>query len=71
MENNILCKFNQHITKNKDYQILNEILNGFIFVPNSYLFLSHKQHLLLKISGLWETSTSIGLAYKFFIVNKI
>jgi hypothetical protein len=71
IENNILCKFNETNPKNKDYQILNEILNGYILVPNSNLFISLKHHLLLKISGLWETNTSIGLAYKFFIVNKV
>jgi hypothetical protein len=44
------------------YNIYNELVSGRIFVHN------HKDVVVLKISGIWETELNCGITYKFVCV---
>lgn len=82
MEESILNKMN---IKNKiiHYKIYDQIKNGNIkiFSENNDKGLQHQQNkqiyqnnsnmFMLKISGIWETDTHIGLTYKFIKINPL
>jgi len=77
IEESILKKIN---TKNKIvyYKIYEQIKNGNIRIfsenrdrPTPQQKHSNENIFMLKISGVWETDTHIGLTYKFMKINKI
>jgi hypothetical protein len=47
------------------YNETNEILDN-----NVNTITTKNTHVVLKISGLWESKESIGLTFKFIFVNK-
>jgi hypothetical protein len=78
LEEYLLKLLNSHKTKlykfkeiydNKTFRFVfnefNEILENNVNTINT-----KNNHFILKISGLWESKESIGLTFKFIIVNK-
>ena len=64
VEKKILVSINNTLNKNIVYNMLNDIdskpyLYSFVHTPNLDRF-------YIKISGIWESETSIGLVYKFY-----
>ena len=64
IENKILSAINNTLNKNIVYNLTNDInskpyLYSFIHNPNLERF-------YIKISGVWESDSSIGLVYKFY-----
>lgn len=64
VEKRILGSINNTLNKNIVYNMINDInskpyLYSFVHTPNLDRF-------YIKISGIWESDTSIGLVYKFY-----
>ena len=62
LELNILNSLNQHVQKEIQLQLFNEIDK----IVKMMERLKHSQQLFLKISGVWENDTSIGIVYKIY-----
>lgn len=61
IENSILNKLNILLKKKIEYSIYNSIKKKhYLFHPNKL-----NLNIYLRISGIWESNTSIGLTYKF------
>ena len=45
--------------------------NGFIKINSSSKYFDKSRKFIIKISGIWETKTEIGITYKIFDANKI
>lgn len=58
LEHLILSSINQHIGKQLKISLYHEIINKDI--------INTPQNLYLKISGIWENNTQIGLVYKLY-----
>lgn len=64
MENIILNCLNIHINKKITTSLYNDMINkDFIYSFSSF---PNIKQLYLKISGVWESETSIGLVYKLY-----
>lgn len=64
LEKMILNSLNQHISKNIVCVLYNELITkDFMYVPQQT---NHDQCLHLKISGIWQDETNIGLVYKLY-----
>jgi len=55
--------------KKRSYVLNNKLVNGKmkIYKSNTIPFISNNINVVIKISGIWETATDIGLAVKFLI----
>ena len=66
LEELILKSINQSVQKQLKYGLYDEIINKDIFNINTQ---NNHQPLFLKISGIWEDDTHIGLVYKLYYTN--
>jgi hypothetical protein len=57
------------VDKIPQYKIFEQIVNGNIKISNDIGNRS-QCNLILKISGIWETDTHIGLTFKFSKINQ-
>ena len=56
----------------KKCNLLNkQLYNGFIKINSSSKYFDKSRKFIIKISGIWETKTEIGITYKLFDANKI
>ena len=64
IEKKILSSINNTINKNIVYNLTNDIHSK----PYLYSFLHHPnlEKFYIKISGVWESDSSVGLVYKFY-----
>lgn len=62
---NIEINILKNIDKQKKYLLSNEIKQGSVKTNNN---IKHKNKLVLKIIGIWETDYSCGLKYKFMLI---
>lgn len=64
VEKKILGSINNTLNKNIVYNLLNDIKSK----PHLYSFVNNPNldKFYIKISGIWESDTSIGLVYKFY-----
>lgn len=68
MEENILNKYSSIHNKIPHYKIFDHIKNGNIKIFCDSIP-KNNSVLILKISGLWETSNNFGLTYKFIYLH--
>ena len=68
IEENILKKINFN-NKTIQPKIYEQIINGNIKIFSENIEKINNQLFILKISGVWETETNIGLTYKFCKTN--
>ncbi len=70
LEKNILSKNNIN-GKNPKYSIAEQLQYGFVkvFLENNSIC-REKQHILLKISGIWESNHEYGVTFKFIVLNR-
>ena len=73
-EESILKKVNIN-NKIPQYKISEQVKNGNIklFLDNEKfekIETNKQEFFILKISGIWETTTHYGLTYKFTVINK-
>jgi hypothetical protein len=71
-ENTLIDCYNieKNICKRNVNNLYNQLLSGKIKIfNNSYNI--RDNHIVLKISGLWETANEIGITYKFILMNNI
>ena len=67
---NVLGELEKSILSNlssyKKYNLYNDLLRGIIKIQkkNSY----HTNHLVLRITGVWENNSNCGISYKFVFV---
>ena len=61
LEHIILSTLNQHVEKDIKYTLYDHIIN-----KELYYVYPNNQNLYLKISGVWENETHIGLVYKLY-----
>jgi hypothetical protein len=69
IEEKILKKY-VVVTKNPTFKIFEQLRNGNIKIFCDSIP-KNNSTLILKISGIWETSTNFGLTYKFIIFNHL
>tara|TARA_Y100000389_G_scaffold189168_1_gene212609 strand:+ start:1995 stop:2468 length:474 start_codon:yes stop_codon:yes gene_type:complete len=64
VEKIILSSINNTLNKNIVYNLLDDITGK----PYLYTFLNYPdlEHFYIKISGIWESDSSVGLVYKFY-----
>ena len=56
----------------KKSNLLNkQLFNGFIKINSSSKQFERSRKFIIKISGIWETKTEVGITYKIFDANKI
>jgi hypothetical protein len=70
LENNLLELYNTNHNKNKKKSLLlsKQLYNGYIKIYKENVHIIHdKLQLVMKISGIWENNTEIGLTYKLFL----
>jgi hypothetical protein len=68
LENNILNKYNsKKIQNNKLKDQLLYLINKLTNIPSNKINATY----ILKISGIWETHSLIGLTFKFIYLNEI
>ena len=65
LENNILSKFKS------DKNFTKKVKENYIYLHNKNLLSENftSKGMVLKISGIWETHTNIGLTFKFININ--
>lgn len=57
--------------KTKSYLIRDQLMNGYLKVINNNIPLNNNiVHILLKISGFWETSDSYGITFRCNIIRE-
>ena len=73
LEQQILDYYNQYQQRTfKKCNLLNkQLFNGFIKINSSSKHFERSKKLIIKISGIWETKTEIGITYKIFDANKM
>ena len=73
MEQQILDYYIQYQQRTfKKCNLLNkQLFNGFIKINSSSKHFERSKKLIIKISGIWETKTEIGITYKIFDANKM
>jgi len=70
LENNLLELYNTNHNRNKKKSMLlsKQLFNGYIKIYKEKVDVIHdKLRLVMKISGIWENETEIGLTYKLFL----
>ena len=56
----------------KKSNLLNkQLFNGFIKINSSSKQFERSRKFIIKISGIWETKTEVGITYKIFDANKV
>jgi hypothetical protein len=72
LENILIEYYNieKNICKRNVSNLYNQLLSGKIKIFNNS-YNSRDNHIVLKISGLWETANEIGITYKFVVMNNI
>lgn len=73
LEQQLLDYYNQYQQRSfKKCNLLNkQLFNGFIKINSSNKYFDKSRKFIIKISGIWETKTEIGITYKIFDANKI
>lgn len=71
IEENLLDLLNIK-NKTKSHLIREQIMNGYLKVINNNIPLNNNNnvHILLKISGFWETSDSYGITFRCNLINE-
>ena len=64
LEETILLSINNTVKKNIVYNLYNDVISKHILY--NFNFFPNMEHFCLKISGIWEDETKIGLVYKFY-----
>lgn len=70
LENNLLELYNTNHNRNKKKSMLlsKQLFNGYIKIYKENVHIIHdKLRLVMKISGIWENETEVGLTYKLFL----
>jgi len=70
LENNLLDLYNNSHNRMKKKSLLlsKQLNNGYIKIYKENVHAFHdKLHLVMKISGIWDNETDIGLTYKLFL----
>ena len=60
----------KNICKKNVFNLYNQLISGKIKIYNN-TYNSKNNHIVLKISGLWETTNEIGITYKFILMNNV
>jgi hypothetical protein len=60
----------KNICKKNVFNLYNQLISGKIKIYNNSYNSKHN-HIVLKISGLWETTNEIGITYKFILMNNV
>ena len=60
----------KNICKKNVFNLYNQLISGKIKIYNN-AYNSKNNHIVLKISGLWETTNEIGITYKFILMNNV
>jgi hypothetical protein len=60
----------KNICKKNVFNLYNQLISGKIKIYNN-TYNSKSNHIVLKISGLWETTNEIGITYKFILMNSV
>ena len=73
LEQQLLDYYNHYQQRSfKKCNLLNkQLFNGFIKINSSNKYFDKSRKFIIKISGIWETKTEIGITYKIFDANKI
>lgn len=73
LEDNLLNYYmDYHRKKLKKCNLLNkQLFNGFIKINTTNRFNQKSKKYIIKISGIWETKTEIGITYKIFEANSV
>jgi hypothetical protein len=68
MEVNLVQKMNKH-NKIPQHNIYDHLLGGCIKISDTPPTQLENTHIILKISGIWETETECGITYKFIVLE--
>ena len=60
----------KNICKKNVFNLYNQLISGKIKIYNNS-YNNKTDHIVLKISGLWETTNEIGITYKFILMNSV